>query len=105
MKYKEIEYKNKKLIRINAKKAYNILTHPKTFDDVTLYILPINADPESPLINGFFELTMDFYSMDACDNMNYINELKYYNCNKELGKYLKFYIEKQKGVNKHERNA
>ena len=95
MKYKEIEYKNKKLVRINAKKAYNILNHPKTFNGVTLYMLPVNANPESPWINGFFELTMDFDSMDAIDNNRYISELIYYNCNNELGKYLKFYIEKK----------
>lgn len=94
MKYKEIEYKNKKLIRINARRAYNILNHPKTFNGVTLYILPINANPESPFINGFFEITMDFNNMDACDNVNYVNELSYYNCNNELGDYLKYYIEK-----------
>lgn len=93
MKYKNIEYKGKKLVRINAKKAYNILKHPKQFNDVTLYMLPINANPESVFINGFFELTMDFNSMDATDNIRYINELIYYNCNDELGKYLKYYIE------------
>ena len=95
MKYKEIEYKNKKLTRINAKKAYNILNHPKKYNGVTLYMLPVNANPESPWINGFFELAMDFDSMDAIDNNRYISELIYYNCNNELGKYLKFYIEKK----------
>lgn len=94
MKYREEEYKNKKLIRINARRAYNILNHPKTFDGVTLYMLPINANPEALFINGFFEITMDFNNMDAIDNMMYINELKYYNCNNELGNYLKYYIEK-----------
>lgn len=95
MKYKEIEYKNKKLIRINAKKAREIYMHPKKYNGVTLYMLPVNADPESPWINGFFELTMDFDSMDAIDNSNYINELIYYNCNDELGKCLKYYIMKK----------
>ena len=92
MKYKKITYKNNNLIRINAKKAKEIYTHPKKYNGVTLYMLPINADPESPWINGFFELEMDFYSMDAIDNSNYINELIYYNCGDELGKYLKYYI-------------
>lgn len=92
MKYKKITYRNKNLIRITAKKAEEIYTHPKKYDGVTLYMLPINADPESPWINGFFELEMDFYSMDAVDNCNYINELIYYNCNDELGNYLKYYI-------------
>ena len=93
MKYKKIEYNNKELIRINARKAYDMLNHPKKYDGVTLYMLPVNANPESPWINGFFELTMDFNSMDAIDNNKYINELVYYNCNNELGNYLKYYIE------------
>lgn len=95
MKYKEIEYKDKKLTRINSKKAEEIYMHPKKYNSVTLYMLPINANPNSPWIDGFFELTMDFNSMDAVDNNRYINELIYYNCNNELGKYLKFYIEKK----------
>ena len=92
MKYKKITYKNNNLIRINAKKAKEIYTHPKKYDGITLYMLPINANPESPWINGFIELEMDFYNMDAIDNCNYINELIYYNCNNELGNYLKYYI-------------
>lgn len=93
MKYKEIEYKNKKLIRINSKKAEEIYMHPKKYNGVTLYMLPINANPDCIFINGFFKLTMDFDSMDAIDNNRYINEIIYYNCNNELGNYLKYYIE------------
>lgn len=93
MEYKKIEYRNKKLTRINAKKAKEIYTHPKKYNGITLYMLPINTNPESPRIDGFFELTMDFHNMDAIDNSNYINELVYYNCNNELGNYLKYYIE------------
>lgn len=93
MKYKKIKYNNINLIRINRKKAENIYLHPKKYNGVTLYMLPINANPKSPWVNGFFTLTMDFYNMDAVDNSNYINELVYYNCNDELGNYLKFYIE------------
>ena len=100
MKYKKIEYKNKKLIRINAKKAHNILNHPKKYNGVTLYMLPVNTNPDSPLIDGFFELTMDFDSMDAVDNNRYINELIYYNCNDELGNYLKYYIEESEDQQK-----
>lgn len=96
MKYKKIEYKNKKLMRINARKAREIYMNPKKYNGITLYMLPINADYESPWINGFFELEMDFCNMDAIDNLNYINELIYYNCNRELGDYLKYYIEEKK---------
>lgn len=93
MKYKEERYKDKKLIRINSRKAYNILNNPKTYNGVTLYMLPVNANPDCIFINGFFELTMDFNNMDAVDNNRYVNEVIYYNCNNELGNYLKFYIE------------
>ena len=93
MKYKKIKYNDINLIRINRKKAEDIYLHPKKYNGVTLYMLPINANPESPWVSGFFTLTMDFNSMDAVDNSNYINELVYYNCNDELGNYLKFYIE------------
>lgn len=96
MKYRKIKYNNLNLIRINRKKAEDIYLHPKKYNGVTLYMLPINTNPESPWINGFFTLTMDFYNMDAVDNSNYINELIYYNCNDELGNYLKFYIEEVK---------
>lgn len=93
MIYKKIKYENKKLIRINAKKAKEIYMHPKKYNGVTLYMLPVNANPDSIFINGFFEFTIDFDSMDAIDNNRYINELVYYNCNKGLGNYLKYYIE------------
>ena len=93
MKYKKIIYRNKKLIRINARKAYNMLNHPKKYNGVTLYMLPVNANPESPWISGFFELTMNLHNMDAIDNNSYVNELVFYNCNNELGNYLKYYID------------
>ena len=96
MKYKKIKYNDLNLVRINRKKAEDIYLHPKKYDGVTLYMLPINANPESPWVNGFFTLTMDFYNIDAVDNSNYINEIIYYNCNDELGNYLKFYIEEVK---------
>ena len=96
MKYKKIKYNNINLVRINRKKAEDIYLHPKKYDGVTLYMLPVNANPDCMFINGLFTLTMDFNSMDAVDNSNYINELVYYNCNDELGNYLKFYIEELK---------
>ena len=86
MKYKKITYKDKTLTRINAKKAHNIYTHPKKYNGVTLYMLPINANHESPWINGFFELELDFYNMDAVDNCHYISELIYYNSNNKTKK-------------------
>ena len=93
MKYKKIVYNNKQLIRINRKKALNILQHPATFNGITVYTLPVNANPDSPLIGGFFEIKNDFPYRDASDNINELNEIQYYNCGAELGDYLIFYIE------------
>lgn len=94
MKYKEITYKNKNLVRISTAKVKNIINKPSKFNGLTIYVLPINANPESPWINGFDELEIDVKYMDTIDYINYINEYKYYNCIDELGNYLKFYIEK-----------
>jgi len=94
MKYKNITYKNKNLTRISEKKVYNIINNPSRYEGLTLYILPIEANPSSPWINGFFELTIEnIIYMDSIDYKNCINELKYYNCGSELGNYLKYYIE------------
>ena len=98
MLYKNITYKNKKLVRISEKKVNNIIDHPSMNEGLTLYILPVNANPESPWINGFFELTIENIAyMDSVDYHNYINECRYYNCNPELGSYLKYYIEAKEG--------
>ena len=93
MKYQNVIYKNKKLKRINKQKALNIAKNPKKYNGIILYMLPINANPDSPWINGFEELEINFNYMDAIDNINFINEYKYYNCIEDLGSYLKFYIE------------
>ena len=65
----------------------------KAYKGVIIYMLPINANPNNDWFK-FFELELDFQYMDYYDNMNFINEVSYYNCNNELGNYLKFYIEK-----------
>lgn len=94
MNYKNIIYKNKKLKRITEKKVNNIINNPSKYEGLTIYMLPVNANPESPWINGFFELYIDkIIYMDSVDYNRYINECKYYNCNPELGSYLKYYIE------------
>lgn len=95
MKYNEIIYKNKKLKRITEKKVNNIINNCSKYEGLVIYMLPINADPDSPWINGFFEMQIEkIIYMDSIDYKRYINECKYYNCNKELGLYLKYYIEK-----------
>lgn len=94
MLQKNIIYKNKKLKRITEKKVNNILDHPSKYQGLTLYMLPVNANPNSPWINGFYELTVEnIIDMDSIDYHSYINECKYYNCDPELGSYLKYYIE------------
>lgn len=94
MNYKNIIYKNKKLKRITEKKVNNIINNPSKHEGLTIYMLPVKANPESPWINGFFELYIDkIIYMDSVDYYRYINECKYYNCNSELGSYLKYYIE------------
>lgn len=94
MLYKNITYKNKKLKRITEKKVYNIIDHPSKYQGLTLYMLPVNANPDSPWINGFYELTIEnIIYMDSVDYHNYINECKHYNCGPELGSYMKYYIE------------
>lgn len=93
MNYKNITYKNKKLKRITEKKVYNIINNCSKYEGLTIYMLPVKADPESPWINGFFELYIDkIIYMDSMDYNRYINECKYYNCGAELGYYLKYYI-------------
>lgn len=94
MLQKNITYKNKKLKRITEKKVYNIIDNPSKYQGLTLYMLPVNANPDSPWINGFYELTIEnIIYMDSTDYHRYINECKYYNCGPELGSYMKYYIE------------
>ena len=100
MKYKNIIYKNNELRRINKKTAEKILNHPSIYEGIVLYILPVNANPESYWINGFTEFKIENISfMDSIDNNNFINEYIYYNCNNELGNYLKYYVTKGAYIN------
>lgn len=92
MLYKKIKYNNMDLIRINKRKAINILSQPKKHNGIIVYMLPVNANPESPWIKGFFEIECNQYN-DSIDNITQVNEIQYYNCNDELGSYLKYYIE------------
>lgn len=95
MKYKKIKYNNKNLTRISEKKVNNIINNPSKNIGLIIYTLPINANPDSQWINGFFEIEISNpVYMDSIDYMTQLNEIKYYNCNDpEMGYYLKYYIE------------
>ena len=89
MKYKHIIYNNESYRRITARKAINILQKEK---NASVFVLPINADPNSKSINGFFEVEVNHPYSDYIDAINQIREIAYYNCVDELGSYLKYYI-------------
>ena len=89
MKYKHVIYNNESYTRITARKATNILKKEK---HACIYILPINANPNSIYINGFFEVEVNHPYFDYIDAVNQIHEIAYYNCINELGSYLKYYI-------------
>lgn len=93
MKYKHIDYKNKKLVRISERKVKYLINNCSKYNGLTIYTLPVDANPDSMFINGFFELEFSFPYVDSIDLFNELREIKYYNCNNELGNYLKYYIE------------
>lgn len=95
MKYKHITYNNKNLVRISSKKVKNLINNCSKYNGLTIYTLPVNANPDSIFIGGFFKLEFDFPNVDSIDLFNELSEIKYYNCNSELGNYLKYYIEKK----------
>lgn len=94
MKYSKISYKGKELKRISRKKVNSIINKPSKYQGLTIYTLPVEANPESPWINGFFEIEIEnSVYRDSIDYYNELSEIEYYNCVDELGKYLKYYIE------------
>lgn len=82
------EYNGIKLKRISKNKVDKLLKTKKT---ITIYTLPCHANYKSPWIDGFFEVEKNQYC-DYYDCVNQLAEIKYYNCNKDLGKYLVFFI-------------
>lgn len=93
MVLKEITYNNKKLKRISLKKVYNIINNKSKLDnDIIIYAIPKNLRHE---LFGFFEIEVPKSNVyrDSVDIYNEINEISYYNCNKETGDYLRFYTE------------
>lgn len=95
MKLKEVYYKGEKYTRISWAKVKNIIDKPtKLKSNLIIYTLPINANPNNPWINGFYEIEVEktLAHKDSIDYYNEINEIIYYNCNRETGEYLAYYI-------------
>ena len=92
MKYLHKTFNGDSFKRITRKKAIELLKNNKK---ITLYTLPINYNPNSKWINGFFEIEQEAPFTDYIDSINTINEIIYYNCNREAGLYLKFYIKEE----------
>lgn len=81
------KYETKNLIRVNktvARKLYNL-----GFD---VGLCPCKANPETPwgLIGKFNR--NGYY--DCFDSL--VNAFTWYNCNNELGKYVAYYVDKNK---------
>ena len=83
-----IEYNNKTLKRVNARKVDNLL---KQKDNITIYCIPNKLSYKSAFVNGFFEVEKNKYN-DYYDCINSINEIKYYNLSAECGNNLVYYI-------------
>lgn len=84
-----LEYNNKKLKRINARKVNSLL---KQKSNITIYCLPNKLNYKNTFVNGFFEVEKNIYN-DYYDCIDTINEIKYYNLDKECGNNLVYYIE------------
>ena len=93
MRYKHIDYNNKHLKRISLRQVNNIIKHYTKHYDLIIYATPVNMqiDYNIPYLH-LFEIEISQYN-DYYDYINIINEIIYYNCNNEVGNYLKYYIE------------
>lgn len=92
---KEITYNNKQLKRISARKVYNIIDNKsKLKHDIIIYAIPCKMRHDTEW-TGFFEIEISKNNayMDSIDIYNMLNEIAFYNCNNETGKYLRYYIE------------
>ena len=89
-KFNEVyEMDDKKLKRVNARKVDNLLKNKK---EIIIYTIPINLNYKSPFVNGMFEVEKNQYR-DYWDCINELHEISYYNCSKETGNYLAFFVE------------
>lgn len=82
MRYNNIYQDGKHYKRANKIKAERLFN-----EDVRLLVYPVNANPDSPWIQGLdIKKSTNRYNFHEL-----INEIEFYNCNNEMGLYLKFY--------------
>ena len=91
---REINYNGNTYTQVQKRTAEKLFNNGGT-----VYIIACNANPCSPWINGFYELSLELLSkhndyIPEYDNdfRKHVNSYEYYNCNSELGKYSHFYI-------------
>ncbi len=77
----------KKLVRINKKTAHKFYIEGKT-----IYGCPVNCNPQYMVKAIYWLFTMDKEAQEKFWN-HMLDSIAYYNCNKEMGYYLKFYTE------------
>lgn len=86
-------YNGKQFKRINRKKVDNLLQKEK---NIMIYAIPCKSNFEYFTFNwmpfGMFEVEKNQYC-DYYDCINQLAEISYYNCDKETGSYLAFFIE------------
>ena len=73
--YKKVEYR-----RVS-------LTYVKKNLNKMIFALPCNANIYSPWIEFF-----TYYKNDGVNFDSWRNQVEYYNCNNEIGRYLHYYI-------------
>lgn len=91
---KKIMYNGKIYKQIQRRTAEKLFYQGKQIN-----IIACNANPNSPWINGFYELSIDLLSkhddyVAKYDNnfAIHVNNYEYYNCNAELGRHANCYI-------------
>lgn len=61
---------------------------------IDVYALPCKCNPNSPWYKGFVNHPISHIDNTCCerDFNTWYNMYSYYNCNKETGKYISFYV-------------
>lgn len=88
MREEIINYKDYTLQRVSKTHAKKLVLK----DGARVFAKPCNFNPQSPFCIMYIidsEKLTDF----NCSFDSLVNEIEYYNCNNETGKYLSYYIE------------